>query len=342
MKIYNLCILVGLTFVLFTNCKKESETPSIYGECLKFSPGEEEQIIEALLLLEDNTCIQLAEGNYSFENLSIVGVSNVLFKGAGSDKTTLDFSIQVAGGEGINVADVTNFIIRDMKITDSKGDLLKIRNGTNIEIKNVHAIWTSDADSSNGGYGLYPVLCTNVLIDSCFVRGASDAGIYVGQSDQVLVQNSEAYMNVAGCEIENTTNAEVKDNEFHGNTGGLLIFDLPGLSKRGGFVKAHDNFIHDNNLVNFAPSSSFGTSTGVGNTPPGSGILHVATSNVEIYDNIIKDNNLASIYVVSGIILDENALDYIGPNYYPFPANVYIHDKQYVQKETISCRSLSA
>jgi parallel beta-helix repeat protein len=332
MKIYNLCILVGLTFVLFTNCKKESETPSIYGKCLKFSPGEEEQIIEALLLLEDNTCIQLAEGNYSFENLSIVGVSNVLFKGAGSDKTTLDFSIQVAGGEGINVADVTNFIIRDMKITDSKGDLLKIRNGTNIEIKNVHAIWTSDADSSNGGYGLYPVLCTNVLIDSCFVRGASDAGIYVGQSDQVLVQNSEAYMNVAGCEIENTTNAEVKDNEFHGNTGGLLIFDLPGLSKRGGFVKAHDNFIHDNNLVNFAPSSSFGTSTGVGNTPPGSGILHVATSNVEIYDNIIKDNNLASIYVVSGIILDENALDYIGPNYYPFPANVYIHDNNMSKK----------
>jgi parallel beta-helix repeat protein len=326
-------ILISFCFLLlFVGCKKEDTTPSIYGNCLQFGPGEEDAIVDAFLSLEDNSCISLKAGNYSFENLSIAGVNTVMITGAGRDKTVLDFSGQVAGGEGISVYDVTNFVIKDMKIIESQGDLLKIRNGSNVQIRNVAAVWNSEADSTNGAYGFYPVLCTDVLIENCYVQGASDAGIYVGQSDRVIVRNSEAFGNVAGCEIENTTNADVYNNEFHGNTGGLLIFDLPGLSKRGGFVKAYNNYIHDNNLKNFAPSSSFGTTTGVGNTPPGSGILHVSTSNVEIFNNRIENNNTASILIGSGLILDDNALDYIGPNYYPFPTNVYIHDNDMSKK----------
>lgn len=317
---------ICIVLLLLAGCKKDEAGSSIYGECIKFGPGDEEAIIEALLTLGDSSCIDLAEGNYSFENLSIEGVNTVKLSGAGRDRTILDFSAQVSGGEGISVANATNFIISDMKLLDAKGDLLKIRSSTNVVMRNIAAIYTSDADSANGGYGFFPILCTNVVIEGCYVQGASDAGFYIGQSDQVVVRNSEAYRNVAGCEIENTSNAQVYGNEFHENTGGLLIFDMPGLTKRGGIVKAYDNYIHDNNTVNFAPSSSFGTTTGVGNCPPGSGILHVATSDVEIFDNTIQNNNFVSIAMVSGLVLDENALDYIGPNYYPFPTNVYIHD----------------
>jgi hypothetical protein len=42
------------------------------------------------------------------------------------------------------------------------------------------------------------VQCENVLIDSCVAIGASDAGIYVGQSKFIEVKNSKAYHNVAG------------------------------------------------------------------------------------------------------------------------------------------------
>ena len=298
---------------------------SIYTTCLEFHPGEETEILTALLTITDSTKIKLTAGNYFFENLSIVDVSTVLFIGAGPNLTILDFSSQTSGGEGIRVTNVTNFIIKGMKLMDSAGDLLKLTDSENLVMNNVHAVWNSEADSTNGGYGLYPVLCSNILIDSCYVQGASDAGIYVGQSDQAVVRNSEAYKNVAGCEIENTTNADVYSNEFHMNAGGLLIFDLPGLSKRGGNVDAYNNYIHDNNFANFAPSASFGTTTGVGNTPPGSGILHVAMSNVEIYDNVIENNNLSSIDIVSGFVLDENAADHIGPNYSPFPSSVSIY-----------------
>ena len=166
--------------LLLAGCKKEDATPSVYGDCLQFGPGEEAAIVDAFLSLEDNSCISLKAGNYSFENLSIAGVNTVMITGAGRDKTVLDFSEQVAGGEGISVYDVTNFVIRDLKIMESQGDLLKIRNGANVQIRNVAAVWNSEADSTNGAYGFYPVLCTDVLIEDCYVQGASDAGIYVG------------------------------------------------------------------------------------------------------------------------------------------------------------------
>ena len=74
----------------------------------------------------------------------------------------------------------------------------------------------------------------HVLIDRVTVKGASDAGIYVGQSQQIVVRNSRAEGNVAGIEIENSYNADVHDNVATGNTGGILVFDLPDLPQQGG------------------------------------------------------------------------------------------------------------
>ena len=50
----------------------------------------------------------------------------------------------------------------------------------------------------------YPVASEDVLIDGCVAIGASDAGIYVGQSQNIIVKNSRAEFNVAGIEIENS------------------------------------------------------------------------------------------------------------------------------------------
>ena len=76
----------------------------------------------------------------------------------------------------------------------------------------VRTEWTGGVSSDNGAYGLYPVESKNVLIDSCVAIGASDAGIYVGQSENIIVKNSRAEFNVAGIEIENSYYADVFDN----------------------------------------------------------------------------------------------------------------------------------
>lgn len=316
--------IIFLSISFFACTGNKSEKQGVYTTVLNFKPGQEDEIEEALLDIKDSTHIYLEAGHYEFDNLSIAQVKHVLFQGAGYDKTILDFSKQETGGEGVRVTDVNSFTIDAMTIRDSKGDLLKINNGHDVNITNVHTIW-SQADSTSGGYGIYPVMCSNVLVENCYAEGASDAGIYVGQTKKAIVRNSKASKNVAGCEIENTTDAEVYDNEFYNNTAGFLIFDLPDLSQRGGNVKVYNNKIYDNNHRNFARAGHFGTYWGVGNASPGSGVIILSTSGIEIYENDISDNNTSAITIASGFTTDESAAEKISDKYSPIPSNIKIY-----------------
>ncbi|MEC5143651.1 parallel beta-helix domain-containing protein [Chitinophaga sp. 212800010-3] len=315
-----------LLLALLAACQApEHKEAGGYKTRLNFGPGDETKIAEAFLSLTDSSSITLKEGKYKFDNLSIAQTKHILLQGAGPDKTILDFSAQSQGGEGIRVTDVKGFTIDGMTLQDSKGDLIKINKCENVVITNLHAIW-STSDSTSGGYAIYPVMCRKVLVENCYAQGASDAGIYVGQTDSAIVRKCKAFKNVAGCEIENTSNAEVYDNDFWGNTAGFLIFDLPDLSKRGGHVKAYNNYFHDNNERNFARSGSFGSTWGVGNAAPGSGVVILAASDIELYNNRIVNNNSSAISVVSGFFIDEKAGEKMNDHYFPIPRNVYIHD----------------
>ncbi|MBX3258036.1 MAG: right-handed parallel beta-helix repeat-containing protein [Chitinophagaceae bacterium] len=320
-------VAVCCFFFSCSSNKNAGEAEKGYITTLSFGPGEEAKIAEAFLSLKDSSSILLKAGTYSFDNLSIAQADHILIKGEGKDKTILDFSAQSQGGEGIRVTNVKGFTITDMTIRDSKGDLLKINNSRDVVITDLNAVWKT-ADSTSGGYAIYPVMCKNVLIENCYAEGSSDAGIYVGQSDSAIVRNCKAAKNVAGCEIENTTNALVYNNEFYDNTAGFLIFDLPGLSQRGGYVKAYDNYFHDNNHRNFAKSGSFGTSWGVGNASPGSGIIILAASHIEIYNNRIINNNASAITIASGFAVDDKAAEKINDQYAPVSQDIKIHDNK--------------
>ncbi|MBS1745877.1 MAG: right-handed parallel beta-helix repeat-containing protein [Bacteroidetes bacterium] len=317
-------LIVTVSCIFIFSCNQGNNGKESYESSLTFGPGDEQKIQEALLTLKSNTSITLKEGLYHFDHLSIVGVNHILFQGAGHDKTILDFSEQSTSGEGLRATNVKDFWIDGMTIRESKGDLMKISNSRDIKITNLYATWAK-SDSNSGGYAIYPVLCKNVLIENCYVQGSSDAGIYVGQSDSAIVRNSKGSGNVAGCEIENTTHAEVHDNEFYNNTAGVLVFDLADLSQRGGHVKVYNNYLHDNNTKNFAKAGSFGTAWGVGNAPPGSGVVILAASDVEIYNNNIVNNNSASIILASGFSVDDKAAEKISNHYQPISKNIKIH-----------------
>ncbi len=156
-------------------------------------------------------------------------------------------------------------------------------------------------------------------IERCTAIGASDAGIYVGQSDSVWVSYCVAKNNVAGIEIENTTNAWVWKNQAFDNTGGILVFDLPDLpKKRGGHVKMYDNLIARNNFRNFAPKGNI-----VGKVPPGTGVMILATNDVEIYNNKIWENKTISAAIVSYYIAETPIKD---KEYNPYPSAIFVHD----------------
>ena len=316
-------LITAISFFL-CSCHQKTDNGDGYTTTVSFGPGEESKIAEALLSLKDSTSVLLKAGIYKFDNLSIVQLRHILLKGEGHDKTILDFSAQSQGGEGIRVTDVAGFTIENMTIRDSKGDLIKVNKCRDVVVRDLHATWKT-ADSTSGGYAIYPVMCKNVLIENCYTEGSSDAGIYVGQSDSAIVRNCKAAKNVAGCEIENTTHAQVYDNEFYNNTAGFLMFDLPELSQRGGQLKAYNNYIHDNNNRNFAKAGSFGTISGVGNASPGSGVIILAVSNVELYNNRIINNNTSAISIASGFAVDDKAAERINEHYFPISQNIKIY-----------------
>ena len=275
----------------------------------------------------DGSVIEIAEGRFQLNMaLWMDGKKNITIKGAGMDKTILSFKDQLAGAEGIKITNSSNIKIEDMTVQDSKGDLIKAQLVDGFILRNVKAEWTGKPSKDNGAYALYPVQCKNVLIDSCVAIGASDAGIYVGQSQHVIVRNSKAYNNVAGIEIENTLYADVYNNEATENTGGILIFDLPNLiQKKGGHVRIFNNHIHHNNFPNFAPKGNI-----VGKVPLGTGVMVLATNNVEIYNNRIINNRTAGTAIVSYYISEIPIKD---ESYYPYPDHIFIHDNSYARKK---------
>jgi parallel beta-helix repeat protein len=276
-----------------------------------------------LITAKDGEVIDIEEGNFQLTaSLSLDNKKNITIRGKGMEKTILSFKGQVEGAEGFKITNAQNITIENLTVQDTKGDGIKTQMVEGIVFKAVKTEWTGKPDKKNGGYGLYPVQCTKVVIDGCVAIGASDAGIYVGQSKDIIVKNSKAYHNVAGIEIENSLNADVFDNEAYMNTGGVLVFDLPDLiQKKGGNVRVFKNKIHDNNFPNFAPKGNI-----VAKVPDGTGILILATNHVEIFENEIINNKSIGTGIISYYMTENPFKD---ESYYPYPTSIYIHDNIY-------------
>lgn len=272
-----------------------------------------------LIMAEDGDTITLPAGTFQFTaSLSMDEKSDIVIRGAGMDKTILSFKGQSQGAEGLRITNSKNISLEHFTIQDAKGDCIKVMETEGITFYEIKAEWTGKPKKTNGSYALYPVQCQNVMIDRCVAIGSSDAGIYVGQSHNIIVRNSTAYNNVAGIEIENSTMADVYNCEAYNNTGGILVFDLPDLpKKKGGNVRVYNNKVYENNYKNFAPGGT------VSVIPPGTGILVLATSDVEIYGNNLSDNKTFSISVCSYHITENKIKD---KEYYAYPLRVYVHD----------------
>jgi parallel beta-helix repeat protein len=283
----------------------------------------EKSLQTQFILAEDGDTIKLPAGRISLSNtLWLDAKRDITIRGAGQERTVLTFKDQKQGAEGLKITNAQNIVVEGLTLEDSKGDLLKAQNVSGLTLRDLSARWSGKPKSSNGAYALYPVQCQTVRIERCTAIGASDAGIYVGQSDSVWVAHCVAKQNVAGIEIENTTNAWVWDNQAYDNTGGILIFDLPDLlKKKGGHVKVYDNLIGRNNFRNFAPKGNI-----VGKVPPGTGVMILATSDVEVYENKIWENKTASTAIVSYFIAETPIKDSL---YNPYPSKIYIHDNIY-------------
>ena len=283
-------------------------------------PGFQKSLQEALINAKPGAIIELPEGRHDLTATLSLSVDNVTVRGKGMDKTILSFKNQKTGAAGMLVTS-NGFTIQDLAIEDSKGDALKVNGANGLVIRRVRAEWTGGPNEKNGSYGLYPVQCKNVLIENSVSIGASDAGIYVGQSKNIVVRRNRAERNVAGIEIENSQDADVYENTATHNTGGVLVFNLPDLPVKGGRnTRVFDNQVIANNTENFAPKGNI-----VAKVPAGTGVIVMATNHIDITKNVIKDNATANISIVSYLTTGNPMND---QTYDPFTDTIYIHDNQ--------------
>jgi len=284
-----------------------------------FQKNLQEQLLDA----KPGSVIEIPAGKHHLTSGLTLRVNGVTIRGAGKDKTILSFKDQTAGPEGMLVY-ANDFVLEGLTIEDSKGDGLKLNDGENLTIRDVRVQWTDGPKLTNGAYGIYPVKSKNILIENCEAIGASDAGIYVGQSHNVVVRNSRAHENVAGIEIENTVGADVYDNEATNNTGGILVFNMPNLSQNGTSTRVYHNKIYANNLGNFAARG-----TAVASVPAGSGVVINSNPKVEIFDNDVSDNQTANVIISSYFSTGYYTQKGVSADYDPYPRAIYIYGNRF-------------
>lgn len=273
----------------------------------------QEAIQQALLDAKPGDVVAIAAGRYALTDGLSLDVPGVTVRGAGMDKTILSFKGQQGAGEGLLVTS-DDVVLRGFAVEDSRGDGIKSKGADRIVYKDIRVEWTGGPKETNGAYGVYPVESRGVLVDGAIVRGASDAGIYVGQSENIIVRNSIVEFNVAGIEIENSRHADVVNNVAEHNTGGVLVFDLPNLPRgNGGDVRVYQNAISENDTANFAPKGNI-----VAQVPKGTGVLVMANDGVFVTGNALAQHATANVMIISYRNAFQDA------KYNPLPRNVVV------------------
>lgn len=207
------------------------------------------------------------------DNVSLVGV---IIEGK---RAVLDGSKEnrhdgiIASGHGVNIEGFHVLNYRSNGITTQGANNYRIHNNI---VENIYL------------YGIFPQFGKNGLVSQNIISNTSDAGIYVGMSENVDIIANEAFNNALGIEAENSHNILIEANFVHDNAIGIPVVIFPGLqTKTAADVIVRNNTVINNNSTNFERS--------VGRR--GRGITVTAVDRVTIEGNIIKGNQTCGVCI---------------------------------------------
>jgi parallel beta-helix repeat protein len=250
-----------------------------------------ESIAAALEQVGPGAVIEVEPGIY--HEALVVDTPNVTLRGIvrGPERPVLDG--RGALNDGV-IASGSPFTMTGFAVRHYKG------NG--VTTQGVDGVFLSDLVIDDTGlYGVYPVQSRNITVTHSTATRIRDAAIYVGESQGALVAMNWVHHNVAGIEIENTNDAEVRDNLAHDNTAGILVFVLPGkVLKEGRRARVHRNWVVRNNTPNFGDPEAI-----VGSLPHGLGILLMGADDTVVENNQVREN--ASLGIAVTRLSEEHA-----------------------------------
>lgn len=267
-----------------------------------------QRIQDAIDRARPGDVVEVAPGTYH-ETLTL-DVSDLVLVGRVGDgeRAVLDGRGLLSDGA---VGSGSRLEIRGFEVRDYTANGLMINLGADVTFRDLRLVDT-------GLYGVYPVEVVGVVVEDCEVIGSRDAGIYVGQSRDIVVRNNVAHGNVTGIEIENSIDALVEGNHVYGNTGGILVFGLPNNpSKIARGTRVVRNRVIENNHENFADPTAI-----VAAVPSGTGIMVLAGDDTEIAENEIVGHRSFGIAVAGLDMLFGAGSTY---DMDPYPDRTWIH-----------------
>ena len=102
----------------------------------------------ALQTAKPGTIIEFPAGNFAFNDELIVPTSHIVLRGRGPLATTLDFTGQQTGAQGIlGLAD--GFAIQDLRVLNPKGDGVRVEGADGVIFQGLHVEWNT-----------FPRICT--------------------------------------------------------------------------------------------------------------------------------------------------------------------------------------
>jgi hypothetical protein len=164
--------------------------------------------------------------------------------------------------------------------------------------------------SDNLVYAIFPVRSSRGRMTRNMASGTrSDACLYVGQDDHIMVDHNQATGCEIGLQIEDAVHVTFNHNLSAGNTVGMIVDVLAGRQVKtvSDNVVSH-NVFKDNNRPNLAPPSE-DTSM----LPPGSGLIIDGADKTLVQDNVFANNSFCAVtlvnYCTGGAELCAGALD---------------------------------
>ena len=154
---------------------------------------------------------------------------------------------------------------------------------------------THTESRDNGEYAIFPVASTHGrLSHDLGATTRSDACLYVGEDDDVVVDHSMATDCQIGFEIENSRHVVMRKNVSRANTAGIIV-DV--INERLTTVCA-DNRVEDNLFdANNRPSSA-SPEDDTADLIPGIGIIVAGADRTTVAHNVVRGNTLAGLTLV--------------------------------------------
>jgi nitrous oxidase accessory protein NosD len=175
-------------------------------------------------------------------------------------------------------------------------------------------------------YSIFPIRSSDGRVTHNTAAGAlTDACIYVGQSEDVVVDHNRASDCQIGFQLENTRNVRMQRNRSTDNTAGLIVDVIADhqTTIAADNVVSH-NLFADNNRPNSGPGSE------TGDIVPGIGVVIDGADSTEFSHNVIKGNQLFGLTLIDYCIGRPEACSDPNLNIDPYPDDNRVTHNRFV------------